>query len=239
MAKISQILAMIFGLTASAALNAQSCTLPADIRQTHLEAQHAETRQAKIGGYLLSFSWSPEVCFNAQSHPHDSAQDITLQCGPDKHFGFVLHGLWPEGQVENGWPQYCRKVEPVAPATLRKMLCHTPSVSLIEHEWEKHGSCAAPTPEVFFAQSARLADAVRLPSLAGLTRGQVNASAVRATLIAANPRLPHNAIGIRVNKGGWLEEVRLCLDTGFHYRACPSYSIGAQDGDRIKIARIR
>ena len=215
---------------------APSCTLPTSIPAAQ-SGKAGLARNVPTGGYLLTFSWSPEACYSAKRSSREG-QDTAIQCGGANHFAFVLHGLWPEGQGKN-WPQYCHTVSPVAPATVRNTLCRTPSVSLIEHEWEKHGSCGWKTPEAYFAQSAKLMDAVKLPDLSGLTRGQVSASAIRAAFTAANPSLPHDAIGVAANKGGWLDEVRLCLDTAFHYRSCPSYSFGSADAQQVKVSRLR
>lgn len=229
--------ALPFAMIAQSAHAAPRCALPATIPAAHAQAP-GETRQAAIGGYLLSFSWSPEACYNAKRNPHEG-QDTDIQCGKVNHFGLVLHGLWPEGNADNAWPQYCRKVAPASADTVRAMLCRTPSVSLIEHEWEKHGSCGWGNAESYFAQSSKLMDALRLPNLSSMTRGQVNASAVRRAFASANPSVPYDSIGIFANKGGWFEEIRLCLDARFHYRKCPAYSYGSADGDALKIARIR
>jgi ribonuclease T2 len=226
-------------VSAGAVANAApSCALPASIPATHTQ-KPSTARNVATAGYLLSFSWSPEACFKSKRAPRDTAQDIEIQCGKSNHFAFVLHGLWPEGSADQQWPQYCKPVPPVSAATVRGTLCRTPSVSLIEHEWEKHGSCGWPSAEAYFAQSAKLMDRVNMPDMSGLTRGQVNASAVRAAFVASNPGLPHDAIGVAANKGGWFEEVRLCLDTAFKYRACTIYSLGSADGDRLKVARVR
>lgn len=234
--------ALAFALYASATTGtvnaAPSCSLPTNLPGTHTQ-KPSEVRAVPTAGYLLTFSWSPEACFNAKRNPRNSAQDTDIQCGRSNHFAFVLHGLWPEGSADGQWPQYCKPVLPVASATVRAELCRTPSVSLIEHEWEKHGSCGWATPEAYFAQSSKLMDRVKLPDMSGMTRGQISASAIRAAFIASNPNLPHDAIGIAANKGGWFEEVRLCLDTAFKYRACPSFSLGSADGDRLKVARMK
>lgn len=234
-------LTILLAILPGLALAAPSCRLPTDIPATQ-PGKPGDVRNMPIGGYLLTFSWSPEACFAARQraadNPYGTPVDTNIQCGKANHFAFVLHGLWPEGQ-DKDWPQYCRPVPTVAAATVRAELCRTPSVSLIEHEWEKHGSCGWKTPEAYFAQSSKLMDQVALPDLSGMTRGQINASAIRAAFVAANPSLPHDAIGIAANKGGWFEEVRLCLDTAFHYRACPSYSFGVTDAERIKVARLR
>lgn len=234
-------LTLLFAVASAPLAAAPSCRLPTDIPATQ-PGKPGDVRNIPIGGYLLTFSWSPEVCFNAKRNAANNAYgtsvDTGIQCGRANHFAFVLHGLWPEGQ-DRDWPQYCRPVPTVAAATVKAELCRTPSVSLIEHEWEKHGSCGWKTPEAYFTQSAKLMDALTLPDLSGLTRGQVNASAIRAAFVAANPALPHDAIGVAANKGGWFEEVRLCLDTAFKYRACPTYSFGVTDAERVKVARVR
>ncbi len=240
--QIVNVILMAILMTASGLVRAApSCRLPAEIPTTQ-QQKPGEARNVPIGGYLLTFSWSPEACFNAQRQAGRNASgttiDTNIQCGKTNHFAFVLHGLWPEGK-DKDWPQYCRPVPTVAAATVRGELCRTPSVSLIEHEWEKHGSCGWKTPEAYFAQSSKLMDAVKLPDLSGLTRGQVNASAIRAAFVATNPSLPHDAIGVAANKGGWFEEVRLCLDTAFKYQTCPSYSFGTTDAERVKVARLR
>ncbi len=228
-----------FAAIASAAMGAApSCTLPANIPAARSQ-KPGDVRNTPTTGYLLSLSWSPEACFNAKRNPRNNAQDSAIQCGSNAHFAFVLHGLWPEGAADQQWPQYCRTVPPVSAATVRANLCRTPSVGLIEHEWEKHGSCGWQTAEAYFAQSAKLMDRLKLPDISGLTRSPVNASAIRAAFVAANPDLPRAAIGVAANKSGWFEEVRLCLDTAFKYRACPAYSIGSADGDRLKVARLK
>ena len=48
----------------------------------------------KFDYYVLSLSWSPEHC--ATTH------DTSTQCAGTRHFGFVVHGLWP--QFEHGFP---------------------------------------------------------------------------------------------------------------------------------------
>src|ERR1700678_3970154 len=46
--------------------------------------------------YLLTMSWAPEFC-----HSHGDSPECTGQ-----HFGFVVHGLWPQ-YTNGGWPQNC------------------------------------------------------------------------------------------------------------------------------------
>src|SRR3546814_6869806 len=89
--------------------------------------------------YLFSFSWSPAFCATA------AGRRSALQCR-DNHFGWVLHGLWPQYAASRGitppWPQYCGPVAPVPEAVLRRHLCATPDPRLLQCEWrsEEHTS---------------------------------------------------------------------------------------------------
>src|ERR1700760_1582015 len=53
--------------------------------------------------YVLSLSWSPSFCEEAQERGN-SGRSQQAQCG-GRPFSFVVHGLWP--QYEHGYPEYC------------------------------------------------------------------------------------------------------------------------------------
>src|ERR1700722_20478956 len=53
--------------------------------------------------YVLSLSWSPSFCEQAQERGN-SGRGQQAQCG-GRPFSFVVHGLWP--QYEHGYPEYC------------------------------------------------------------------------------------------------------------------------------------
>src|SRR5690242_3686329 len=66
--------------------------------------------------YVLSLSWSPEYCHNKVNNE---------QCSGQRHFGFVVHGLWP--QYRNGsWPEYCTSLR--GPDNPARMLDIMPSL---------------------------------------------------------------------------------------------------------------
>ena len=57
----------------------------------------AQDKSGVFDYYVVSLSWSPNWCErtgNARG---------SQQCDPQKAFGWILHGLWP--QYERGWPQ--------------------------------------------------------------------------------------------------------------------------------------
>ena len=78
--------------------------------------------------YLLTLSWAPEFCaWNRSGRTSD-------ECNPNKHMGFVVHGLWP--QYNNGqWPQDCASTPPVSSAIVNQMMPIMPGRSLIQHEF--------------------------------------------------------------------------------------------------------
>ena len=50
--------------------------------------------------YSLVLSWSPTFCDS------NAGRRARQQCGLNRRYAFVVHGLWP--QHEKGWPQNCR-----------------------------------------------------------------------------------------------------------------------------------
>jgi len=134
---------------AAAGAQAISCRVPDRLPAS--PPPGGQARLLPIGGYTLALSWSPEYCRFRQQSSEDR-----FQCGdPTSRFGFVLHGLWPDGRGDL-WPQYCRKGGAVPEPVLRETLCVMPSVELQQHEWAKHGVCAFRTvpPERFTPPSA-------------------------------------------------------------------------------------
>ena len=68
---------------------------------TTAEARKYKKSKAGVFDYYsLVLSWSPTFC-DSNAGRRDRAQ-----CGKNRHYAFVVHGLWP--QHEKGWPQNCR-----------------------------------------------------------------------------------------------------------------------------------
>jgi ribonuclease T2 len=161
-----------------------------------------------------------------------------MQCsGKAGRFGFILHGLWPEAG-RGAPPQWCAFTPRPTMQELKRNLCMTPSPELLEHEWAKHGSCMARTPEAYFA-TAREAwgkvvwpDADRLSRKQGLTVGDL-----RQAFLAANPGWKGDALSIRLSPSGWLREMHLCFNERRKPVQCAAARRGAHDGQAMKIWR--
>jgi ribonuclease T2 len=209
---------------------AWQCRVPQAVTVPPLPAPDGPQRVSTISGYTLALSWSPEFCRTR----HDDPASATQCGGRTGRFGFILHGLWPEG-APGQWPQWCTASAPTA-ETLRRNLCLTPSPSLLVHEWAKHGSCMATSPGAYFAKAASLTNALRFPDMARLSRkDRLTAADLRAALVTANPTLRASAIRVQANPRGWLQELHVCLSATFRPTACER--AGLPDGAPLRIWR--
>ncbi|HEX2817050.1 MAG TPA: hypothetical protein VHN39_11680 [Phenylobacterium sp.] len=121
------------------ALAAPACAIPANLAPAPVVAPRADEAVKGVTNavYLLSLNWTPQWCLTGGS----GASAREMEC--EQPFGFTLHGLWPNG-VTRPYPRYCRPVGGLDAATVRQMFCRTPSPTLLQHEWQAHGSSAGP-----------------------------------------------------------------------------------------------
>ena len=212
-----------------------ACQLPATMPVPKLSqpSQSQPRRMMPIRSYTLALSWSPQYCAGRSGAG-------SFQCGRDgNRFGFVLHGLWPNGAGKS-WPQYCRPAQRLSPAILRANLCATPSADLLQHEWAKHGTCMSRQPAAYFDQARGLYGRLRFPDMAALARdGALTVEAFKHALIAANgrekPVLPEQSVRVRLTRQGWLDEVQICFDQRMIYTACAPQSQDVAPGQSMRI----
>lgn len=166
--------------------------------------------------YVLALSWSPTFCDS------EAAGRNREQCGEDKDFGWVVHGLWP--QNENGWPENCPTPEGsrVPERIGRTVMDIMPSMGLIGHQWRKHGSCSGLGMSDYFKLARQAHDAIRIPpELSGLeSESRTSPQAVEAAFIRSNPGLTRSAVAVTCDRER-VDEVRICLDRSLGFRACP------------------
>jgi len=200
---------------------------------------YAEGEVGDFDLYVLSLSWSPAYC---ASHHDDQTQ-----CGLDKNFGLVVHGLWPQYTASRpgddgkpvDWPANC-----AAPATTMAVNAAIPaaaavwpSLNLYRHEWHTHGSCSGLVPADYVALTSQLRQRFEAPAslLPGDTDRRIDAVALRSSIISANPGLPPQGLSLFCRKNR-LAEIRLCLqrDGDHAYTACPG-TVLAEDSCSGKI----
>src|SRR3982074_3790715 len=124
---------------------ALSCLLFASPATARSHKKHSNTDSNKtFDYYLLSLSYAPDFC--AQPNvPKD-----TREWGNGRRVGFVVHGLWPQGETTRG-PERCAPASPVPRAIVQSMLKYIPTESLIQHEWANHGTCSGLSAAEYFA----------------------------------------------------------------------------------------
>jgi ribonuclease T2 len=178
---------------------------------------HHRHNDSEAGGgqfdyYLLSLSWAPNYC---ASHPSDHSSE----CRIGSHNAFVLHGLWP--QASSGSPPLsCSNGSPVASATVDHMLNFMPSRSLIQHEWQKHGTCTGLSAQDYFAQAEQAYTHVQVPQQYRTLNQQrrLNVPDLEKTFAEAN-HAPVEAFRISCH-GGDLVSLEVCVDKNLQYRSC-------------------
>src|SRR5271166_6578154 len=138
--------------------------------------------------YLLSLSWAPDFC------AQPNVQQNERECGTGRHVGFVVHGLWPQGEEGRG-PENCGQASPVASAIVERMLNYIPSEGLIQHEWKTHGVCTGLAPANYFAQVRQAFDSLSIPAeYKNLNRQvEVSPNEVESKFATANPSFPAGA----------------------------------------------
>jgi len=172
---------------------------------------YADDQPGKFDYYLLTLSWSPEHCAKVKNDK--------LQCGDGVHYGFVVHGLWP--QYNKGYPDSCSTTPAVPEAVVNEMIVTMPSEKLIQHEWEKHGTCSGETVDGYFGLIKTTFNTIKIPDAFSNPTRPIKTSAVdiRKQFLAVNPNLQ---MAVACTKKGYLQEVRLCYDKQMHPTACGS-----------------
>lgn len=216
----------------AAAAQAYQCRVPRGPVDVPAVERDGRERQMPVTGYTLALSWSPEYCRGRESRAADRRQCS----GEGGRFGFVVHGLWPEGR--NGWPQWCPASRRPTSQDLAANLCITPSAALLAREWAEHGACMARRPETYFKVTRILWNSLRWPDFDRLSRRKgLTAGEVRKAFTEANRGWKAEQVGVRLNRRGWLEELWLCYGKDFKPTACDSRRLGSKDSAPAKIWR--
>ncbi|WP_445370945.1 ribonuclease T2 family protein [Methylomonas sp. HW2-6] len=212
-------------LTLCAALAHADCVDPKDTYDAYNEvADTAQHRPSEF--YVLSYSWAPRYCAEKGDKRRPGQKDY-LQCGSNARFGYILHGLWPQGTLAkpNDYPRACAGDQPkIDRALMAKYFCMTPSAWLLQHEYENHGTCMIDqnlrTPQAYFDKALALHSALRLPD-----QQITNEAKGKTWFVQNNPQLPEDSVYFDRNAKEW----RVCYNRDFAPFPCPRP--GGQGGD--------
>ena len=183
--------------------------------------------------YLLALSYAPDFC------AQPAGNKDPRECGAGRHVGFVVHGLWPQGENGRG-PERCGTASPVSEDLVRVMLNYIPSESLIQHEWQNHGTCSGLSATDYFAAVRKAHDSVTIPPDLRQPAQPLRRSPaeIESAFRAANPRFPKEAFRVSCYKEGELQEVRICFDKDLSPRACTGSAGECREGS-VEILPVR
>ena len=176
----------------------------------HHHAKPAAGAPGQFDYYVLTLSWSPTYCL---THPQDHHQ-----CS-GKGYGFVLHGLWP--QYDTGsWPEFC-STDPLPPDARQLGSSLFPSQNLMEHEWQRHGTCSGLGATAYFRTADKAVAAVHVPSDFEAPRHSLSMTGaqISAAFRKANPSIAADGLTVACGHGE-LTEVRVCLTRALWPRSC-------------------
>ena len=177
--------------------------------------------------FVLALSWSPSFC------AEEGAEDNRQQCGTDRNFGFVVHGLWP--QYERGYPRDCRVGQRHVPDSLVRSLSDImPSTRLVGHQWRIHGTCSGLDQWDYFRtlraarQKIRIPDYFKNPESSGL----IAASEVEKAFLSVNREMDEDGISVTCERR-FLREVRICMTKDLKFRPCEQLESKSCRSDRL------
>jgi ribonuclease T2 len=170
---------------------------------------------ADFSYYMLVLSYAPDFCDQPQGNKDPR------ECGAGRRIGFVVHGLWPQGETTRG-PESCGPASPVSQAIIQATLPYIPTQSLIQHEWATHGTCSGLSAADYFAALRKARDSVMLPPDLNqpAQKQQFSPAQIESKVAAANTTFPNTAFRTSCYQDRELQEVRVCLNKDLSPRAC-------------------
>ncbi|HKD85651.1 MAG TPA: ribonuclease T2 [Terriglobales bacterium] len=178
--------------------------------------RHANEGDNSTGGfdyYVLALSWAPQFCASQGGDPSSN------ECDPVRHYGFVVHGLWPQND-DGSYPQHCAQTRPVQADTVQQLLSIMPSLRLIEHEWATHGTCTGLSPRSYFATIEKAFTNLQIPSeYRTVSRPMtINPAQMEKAFAEAN-HATQAAFGVSCKRSEFVA-LYVCLAKDLHYRSC-------------------
>ncbi|HEX3572848.1 MAG TPA: ribonuclease T2 [Acidobacteriaceae bacterium] len=167
-----------------------------------------ESQPGDFDYYLLNLSWSPEFC---ATHPENA------QCAARP--GFIVHGLWPQNN-DGTYPQDCGGMaKPPNPAAYIDLM---PTVSLIIHEWQTHGTCTGLNPDGYFSKIRTAVRSVEIPPLFAASKDPPNSIAPHVLLDQfrrVNPTFPPNSFALSCGNN-YFTAIEVCFDKDLRPEGC-------------------
>ena len=176
-------------------------------RRSHRGRPEEQAAPGEFDFYLLNLSWSPEFCATHGDSP---------ECG--RNLGFVVHGLWPQ-ENSGDYPQHCSDAP--GPANPQADTDIIPTASLVEHEWQTHGTCSGLGVDEYFRAMHKAYAAVKIPVNIGQGSDAdgVTPDDLLTRFAAANPGYPAGSFALSCGNNR-LTAVEICLSKDLRPEAC-------------------
>jgi ribonuclease T2 len=161
----------------------------------------------KFDFYLMNLSWSPEFC---------SIQGTSPECAA--HPGFILHGLWTQNN-DGTYPVFCSNEAGLAHP--EQNLDITPDLSLLKHEWDKHGTCSGIGPQRFFAMEHQAFHSLKIPPQIEHVDHEISMTpdAILGLFADSNPGFPRGSILLSCGRNH-LTAIEACFSKDLKPIAC-------------------
>jgi ribonuclease T2 len=173
-------------------------------------------KQPAFAYLMLVLSYAPDFC------AQPSGDKDPRECGIGRKVGFVVHGLWPQGETTRG-PENCGPASAIPDNIVQDMLHYFPTEALMKHEWAAHGTCSGLSVENYFAAVKKTRDSVTIPeALTPSSQTSMKPADIQGKVAAANPTFPGTAFRISCYPDKELQEVRVCLNKDLSPRPCGS-----------------
>jgi ribonuclease T2 len=166
--------------------------------------------------YTLVLSYTPDFCAEPGGFKDHR------ECGIGRKLGFIVHGLWPQRDGTRG-PENCG-ASSLPQTIIQATLNYIPIPSLVQHEWNTHGTCSGLSAADFFAALRKARDSIKLPPdlIQPSQKLKLSPAEVESKLAAANPDFPAEAFRTSCYQDAELQEIRVCFNKDLSPRACGS-----------------
>lgn len=178
-----------------------------------------QNSKSPIDYYTFVLSWSPAFCDKQRErYGEQLPNSLQYQCGLTQQFGWVIHGLWPQNERArrvSEQPRFCKGDLPIVEQhIIEQFLPESPSASLLQGEWEKHGACAFERAEEYFSKQRELYHSLKLPNYS------LSRSELFQWLRKNNAHLKDRYLGASRN------ELFICYDLTWRVIDCPRSRTG-------------
>lgn len=188
---------------------AQGTTGAAAVSPVAVAVSHAASNAVgQFDYYVLDMVPGAEFC--------QLVKDVGVGCQPQK--GFVVHGLWPQNRNDT-WPQFCSRTS--AGTDLHQSVDITPDMTLLQHEWDKHGTCTGLDGAGYFAAAHQARAQVTVPhELLTTTSNRTFTPLFLLNMFyIVNPAMPPGSFSLSCREGK-LTAVEACFDKSLQPIAC-------------------